>query len=469
MSTVNPVNPAPLNDGITVGNPKSSVNATSWRNWFSQLVTSFNALAQYINLATNVTQVTATPPVVSSGGPAPVISMPAATDWQNGYLTLTDHQALSAAVPNTRQVNGKALSSNITLGLASADFANQGSVNTVLHGNAAGNPAFSAVVEADMTLAANTTNDVSVTKHGFAPQAPNDVTKFLRGDATWATSASPGETFLTSAFNVSAGATGTQTITFANTYGANPKIALGYVDGVDTTTRYSENFEEYTVGTSLIGAGDQQWTVRETTVSSWQVVAGKYGELHGSSVDVEVSCNASALASLGDQTIDFDVASCPSYVVVFGFHVNSGGGYWIEVSQVLGRFRLYSGTAWSRNFGVGTLLANWDVYAPAADVEHIKITVVGNVITVKLASDAPHTYTDASNLHPTGTISMHGYAYYSYTSWGIDNIVITSNAPGTFKVCPFISALSTTQATVGIQNVDASAAATGRLCGIVSP
>lgn len=29
------------------------------------------------------------------------------------------------------------------------------------------------------------TNDISITKHGFCPKAPNDVTKFLRGDATW--------------------------------------------------------------------------------------------------------------------------------------------------------------------------------------------------------------------------------------------------------------------------------------------
>jgi hypothetical protein len=30
-----------------------------------------------------------------------------------------------------------------------------------------------------------TTNNVSITKHGLAPKAPNDTTKFLRGDATW--------------------------------------------------------------------------------------------------------------------------------------------------------------------------------------------------------------------------------------------------------------------------------------------
>ncbi len=40
--------------------------------------------------------------------------------------------------------------------------------------------------EGGLTLSDNTTNDVSTTKHGFAPKAPNDTTKFLRGDATWA-------------------------------------------------------------------------------------------------------------------------------------------------------------------------------------------------------------------------------------------------------------------------------------------
>ena len=32
-----------------------------------------------------------------------------------------------------------------------------------------------------------TTNNVSITKHGFAPKAPNSTSVFLRGDATWAT------------------------------------------------------------------------------------------------------------------------------------------------------------------------------------------------------------------------------------------------------------------------------------------
>lgn len=35
-----------------------------------------------------------------------------------------------------------------------------------------------------------TTNNVSITKHGFTPKAPNDTAQFLRGDGTWATPAS---------------------------------------------------------------------------------------------------------------------------------------------------------------------------------------------------------------------------------------------------------------------------------------
>ncbi len=40
--------------------------------------------------------------------------------------------------------------------------------------------------ELEITFTDITTNDVSITKHGFVPRAPNLTTEFLRGDATWA-------------------------------------------------------------------------------------------------------------------------------------------------------------------------------------------------------------------------------------------------------------------------------------------
>ncbi len=43
------------------------------------------------------------------------------------------------------------------------------------------------ISEAKLILADNTTNNVSITKHGLVPRAPNITTKFLRGDGTWDT------------------------------------------------------------------------------------------------------------------------------------------------------------------------------------------------------------------------------------------------------------------------------------------
>jgi len=58
--------------------------------------------------------------------------------------------------------------------------------NTVWHGT----KTFSAVVEADITLSANTINDVSTAKHGFMSQLPGTTTLFYRGDGAFAAPAS---------------------------------------------------------------------------------------------------------------------------------------------------------------------------------------------------------------------------------------------------------------------------------------
>ena len=42
------------------------------------------------------------------------------------------------------------------------------------------------IAEAKLSIADNTTANLTTTAHGFAPKAPNNTTTFLRGDATWA-------------------------------------------------------------------------------------------------------------------------------------------------------------------------------------------------------------------------------------------------------------------------------------------
>lgn len=78
-----------------------------------------------------------------------------------------------------------ASSSQINDGVVtSGDIANDSILNEDLNSNIA-------IPESKILLSDNTTLDVSITKHGLVPKAPNDTTKFLRGDGTWTTIPNP--------------------------------------------------------------------------------------------------------------------------------------------------------------------------------------------------------------------------------------------------------------------------------------
>lgn len=54
--------------------------------------------------------------------------------------------------------------------------------------------AYDTVKDSDLSTSDITTNDVSTSKHGFVPKAPNDRTQYLRGDGTWAIALASGAT-----------------------------------------------------------------------------------------------------------------------------------------------------------------------------------------------------------------------------------------------------------------------------------
>lgn len=126
--------------------------------------------------------------------------LPAVTG--GGTLTLPSGSGLLVATAATVTLTNKTITSptnilggvTMTLGsdaIGDIYYRNSGGVltrlgiggaNTILHGGTI--PAYSAVVEADITLADNTTNNVSSTKHGFAPKSPSSASQFLNGAAT---------------------------------------------------------------------------------------------------------------------------------------------------------------------------------------------------------------------------------------------------------------------------------------------
>lgn len=72
------------------------------------------------------------------------------------------------------------------------------------------------VTDANLTTTDITTNNVSTSKHGFVPKAPNSTVQFLRGDATWA--AIPEIIQLAASDETTALTTGTAKITFRMPY-----------------------------------------------------------------------------------------------------------------------------------------------------------------------------------------------------------------------------------------------------------
>lgn len=85
---------------------------------------------------------------------------------------------------------GDAATKSVGTGASDVAAGNRGVTNGDSHDHNGGDGA--AIVEAAITLADNTTNDVSTTKHGFAPKLPNDSSKFLNGQGGWTTPAGGG-------------------------------------------------------------------------------------------------------------------------------------------------------------------------------------------------------------------------------------------------------------------------------------
>lgn len=84
-----------------------------------------------------VTTVTGTPPIVSSGGSTPAISIPVATSSVNGYLSSADWTTFNNKVPTTRTISttaplqgGTNLGTNITLSIPLATTSTDGYLNS---------------------------------------------------------------------------------------------------------------------------------------------------------------------------------------------------------------------------------------------------------------------------------------------------------------------------------------------------
>lgn len=134
-----------------------------------------------------------------------------------------------------------------------------GATNTVLHGNTGADPSYSAVVEADITTADNTTNNVTSSKHGFCPKAPADATTFLNG-------ANP-PAYTVPVGTLTAGTTctqnpyvGTTVTTQAHGLGTTPSVIVAYLECLTAEFGYSIG-DRVAYNFSWAGGGSSGWFV----------------------------------------------------------------------------------------------------------------------------------------------------------------------------------------------------------------
>ena len=101
----------------------------------------------------------------------------------DGSAVTTSHDYKLSEVTSTDKAVGKTATQTLTNKTLTTPTIGDFSNANHNHTNSAGGGTLG---ESALLLSDNTTNDVSTSKHGFVPKAPNDTTKYLRGDGTWA-------------------------------------------------------------------------------------------------------------------------------------------------------------------------------------------------------------------------------------------------------------------------------------------
>jgi hypothetical protein len=171
----------------------------------------------------------------------------------------------------------------------------------------AGVPHLSQPAESDLSLTDITTNDVSITRHGLAPKAPNDAAKYL--DGTGAYSVPPGAAPVTDATIAVSDLTTNNVST--TTHGFAPKAPNDATKFLDGTGAYStpagagsvtHSAGALTADQPVFGAGGADTKVGTKTGNTDQVVTQSGTSTAGRVLLYDASGNAVASSVQGNST-----------------------------------------------------------------------------------------------------------------------------------------------------------------------
>lgn len=226
-----------------------------------------------------------------------------ASDVGLGNVT-NDVQTKAAVVPNTLPTAGQILAGNAG-GTAYAPVAMSGDATLASTGaiTIANNAVTTAkvnngaITEVKLTLADNTTGNVSTSAHGFAPKAPNDATKFLDGTGNYSTPAGSGTVNSGTANQIAKYAT-TGTAVSGDSALTDDGTTLTYSGSGGIATSGSNGGIDATEGTkaSLTPALNHDLLAPDSTVHRWQMNNNNGGWVNvvASGVDINTSDQVTA-------------------------------------------------------------------------------------------------------------------------------------------------------------------------------